>query len=92
MREFYTVMQKTVTIGHFPNVDEAEITAVLTGNGCVVCPQNMKAEFEQGSLACYYEDNGEFYIQNEDCERICTIDVTIEAIDCLEWVNLDIKH
>ena len=80
MSEFYTVRLNTlVQGGNYANIYEAEIVKVLTGKDAVIVTQELNAEFEQGSLACY-EENGEFYIQNENSERVCTVDVGVQSI------------
>ena len=83
MSEFYTVKQHRSTIGNYANVDEAEIVKALTPKS-VLITQQLNVEFRQGYLACY-EDNGEFYIQNESSEKVCTLQVSIEAHDCSGW-------
>jgi len=87
MSEFYTVRRNTlVQVGNYTNVDEAEIVKVMTGKDAVVITQELDAEFEQGRLYCH-ESNGEFTIQNEKCETLCTLKVSIEAYDCSCWVD-----
>lgn len=87
MSEFYTVRLNTlVQVGNYTNIDEAEIVKVMTGKDAVVITQELDAEFSCGSLACY-EDNGEFYIQNEKSERVCTVDVSVQppSGDEFQW-------
>ena len=87
--EIYTVRSAKVIKGSFANIDQAELMRAVWGMKRFETTTEelyTSNKIEAESICCH-EENGEFFVMNENGDEICRFTVWVSVADQLEMIE-----